>query len=277
MIINGYCTRAELTAELDSSGSATIDNDRLDRIAYQASRIVDAWTNRRFYPSIETRHFSPMYGDVLWVDDLLAVTTLKSDIGGDRVYSTTWAATDYDLEPYNADDRQLPYTAIRLAPQSTQYFPLGKRAIEIVGKWGYYEVPTLSGSLLNGAVATTAVTSVTVDDGTDFSVGHILKIGSEYVRVDSIATHVLTVTRGINGSTAATHDNDTPVYVLTFPGVTESVLRLATRIWHLRKAPMGVATGGVSGMNGQTAGTRWIKEDTDLQSWLAPFMGGRML
>lgn len=276
-IINGYCTRAQLTAELDSSGSATIDNVRLDRIAYQASRTVENWTNRRFYPQIETRFFTPKYTDVLWVTDLLSVTTLTTDTDGDRTYETTWAATDYDLEPFNADEIDQPYSAIRLAPQTYNYFPKVRRGVQIVGKWGYYEVTDTSGSLLAGAIADTTSTSVPVDDGTDFSVGHILKVDNEYMRVDSISTNTLTVVRGINGSTAATHLDDAVVYVLTFPGITEIVLRLATRMWHLRKAPMGIATAGVQGMDGSTAGTRWIQEDRDLQGWLAPFVGGKML
>jgi hypothetical protein len=59
---------------------------------------------------------------------------------------------------------------------------------------------------------------------------------------------------------------------LTFPVITEAVLRLSTRIWHLRTAPLGVATAGVAGMNGSTAGTRWMKDDTDLSQWLDPFV-----
>jgi len=283
-IVNGYATRAQLTAELDSSGSATIDTTRLDQIAYQASRVVDGWTGRRFYPSTDTRYFTPRYSDVLWIDDLLSVTTLKTDIDGGRGYGTTWTATDYDLEPYNAEDQGLPYTAIRVAPQSGQYFPRIRRGVEIVGKWGYYEVPEASGATVAGA-HNDSVTALVVDSSTFFSVGHILVIGTEYLRVDAVTvttvdevdTHTLTVVRGINGSTAAAIDDGTAINVLTFPGITVSVLRLATRMWHLRKAPMGIATAGVQGMDGSTAGTRWIKDDHDLQSWLAPFTGGKML
>lgn len=279
-ITNGYITREMLKAEV-AEGSTTIDNERLDRVCYQASRIIDDWTGRRFYPRVETRYFSPRYSDVLWVDDLLSVSTLKTDTDGDRTYETTWLTTDYDLEPYNADDKSQPYTSIRLTPQSLRYFPLVRRGVEIAGTWGYFEITQESGSLLNGAIGTTSATAITVDDEDDFEVGHILKVDSEYMRVDAVgsatAANTLTVTRGVNGSTAATHIDDSVVYVLVFPNITESCLRLATRIWHLRRAPMGIATAGVQSWTGETAGTRWIQADNDLENWLAPYRRGRML
>ena len=275
-IINGYITREQLVAEV-AEGSTTIDTERLDRICYQASRIVDDWTQRRFYPVIETRYFSPDYTDVLWVDDLLSVTTLKSDDGG-RTYSTTWATTDYDLEPYNADEKKQPYTALRLTPQSLQYFPIVRRGIEVVGKWGYFEETRTASATVSG-VHTSSTTSLTTSAADEFDVGHILKIGSEYMRVDAVntTTEVLTVARGINGSTAAALSGGEAIMYLAFPNIAEATMRLATRIWHLRKAPMGIATAGVQGFDGSTAGTRWIQHDQDLQAWLAPYRGGRML
>lgn len=274
-IVNGYCTRTELINELDDNSGTTLSTTRLDLIAEQASRLVEAYTGRQFYPTVETRYFTPAYNDWLSVDDLLAVTTLKTD-DGNREYATTWAATDYDLLPANSLDKDEPYSMIRRTPLSTQYFPTVRLGAQIVGRWGYYEVPAATGATLNGDI-TAAATSVVVSDGTLLSVGHVLKIDDEYLRVDVIATNTLTVIRGANGSTAATHSSGATLYALTFPGITMATLRLATRLWHLRKAPMGIAVAGVQGLTGGTAGTRWIQRDWDLQNMLAPYSGGKML
>lgn len=276
-IVNGYCTRAQLTAELDSSGSATLDDDRVDLIAYQASRTIEEWTGRQFYPTIATRYFTSRHNDWFSIDDLLSVTTIKQDTDGNRTYDETWASTDYDLEPYNILDFNKPYQSIALTPDTTVSLAGYTWGIEIAGKWGYYEVTETARSLLNGAISSTTAKTIPVDWGSEFSVGHIILVDSEYMRVDGSAGNDLTVTRGINGSTAATHTDDSTIYVLTFPTITMCTLRLATRMWHLRTAPMGVATAGVQGFGGSTGGTRWIQEDRDLQSWLEPFMTGRSI
>jgi hypothetical protein len=73
------------------------------------------------------------------VEDLLTVTTLKTDADGDRTYESTWAATDYDLEPYNAArlSPARPYTRIVTAPNGVYTFPNIRKGIEIAGSWGF--------------------------------------------------------------------------------------------------------------------------------------------
>jgi hypothetical protein len=73
------------------------------------------------------------------VDDLLSITTLKTDEDADRVYEITWSASDYDLEPYNAAVASPPgpYTMIRVSPNGLYRFPKVHRGMEIAGSWGY--------------------------------------------------------------------------------------------------------------------------------------------
>ena len=70
-------------------------------------------------------------------------------------------------------------------------------------------------NLLNEALDASE-TEVDVDEGGQISVGDIIKIDSEMMKVTSISTNTLTVTRGYNGTTAATHDNDSEVYTLNY-------------------------------------------------------------
>ena len=71
---------------------------------------------------------------------------------------------------------------------------------------------TDSTSDLNGAISSTSATSVVVDDGTDFEVGQNIKADSEEMTITAISTHTLTVVRGVNGTTAATHSDYVSVY-----------------------------------------------------------------
>jgi len=71
---------------------------------------------------------------------------------------------------------------------------------------------TDSTSDLNGAISSTSATSVVVDDGTDFEVGQNIKVDSEEMTITNISTHTLTVVRGVNSTTAATHSDNVSVY-----------------------------------------------------------------
>ena len=71
---------------------------------------------------------------------------------------------------------------------------------------------TDSTSDLNRAISSTSATSVVVDDGTDFEVGQNIKVDSEEMTITAISTHTLTVVRGVNGTTAATHSDNVSVY-----------------------------------------------------------------
>tara|TARA_Y100001938_G_scaffold61445_1_gene85468 strand:+ start:984 stop:4976 length:3993 start_codon:yes stop_codon:yes gene_type:complete len=66
-------------------------------------------------------------------------------------------------------------------------------------------------------------TSIVVDDGTVFSVGEIIYIGTEQLYISNISTHTLTVSRGYNGSTAAHFGNDSLIYRMTELSSTQTV------------------------------------------------------
>ena len=71
----------------------------------------------------------------------------------------------------------------------------------------------LPNNLLNEALDTSEV-EVDVDEGGQFSVGQIIQIDDELMKIVSIATNTLTVTRGYNNTTAAAHDNDSTISTL---------------------------------------------------------------
>jgi hypothetical protein len=69
-----------------------------------------------------------------------------------------------------------------------------------------------SGATVNDANFLVGDTSFTCSDGTQFAVGDVIQVDDEKMRVLSIATHVLTVERGAEGTTAAGHDNGLTIY-----------------------------------------------------------------
>lgn len=116
------------------------DDAIIESVVEAVSRWIDNDCGRRFYRNgtDESRYYTAEDGNLLLLDDDLgSLTSLLTDEDGDRTYETTWSATDYDLEPYNAalDDR--PYTRIRVTPQGIYAFPTGRKGVKITGKFGY--------------------------------------------------------------------------------------------------------------------------------------------
>lgn len=137
-IVNGYCTLAGLKTRL--SIADTNDDAMLEAIVESVSRAIDDWCGRRFYAATQTRYFTALRSDRLLVDDLLSVTTIRTDEDGDGTFERTWTATDYFLAPYNAQLESVPqpYTKIEAAWRGSYRFPRGvRRGVEVAGSWGF--------------------------------------------------------------------------------------------------------------------------------------------
>ena len=139
-ISNGY---TDLKTYKQRFYDAEHQNDEKDDAAIESvitavSRAIDDITWRRFYAATETRYYTAQHSDYLKIDDLLTVTTLKTDHNSDRTYEYTWQTTDYDLMPYNASTDGHPYTWIETTPDGDYWFPKGaKKGVEIAGSFGF--------------------------------------------------------------------------------------------------------------------------------------------
>lgn len=132
-----YCTLSEVkqAAEIDTDDVA--DDDRLDRMIEAVSRAIDKHCRRRFYAVSETRLYTAEHGDLCLIDDLVSLTSLKTDDDGDRTFDETWAATDYILLPANAALHNEPYTRILTAPRGSKRFPGLANGVQVIGSFGY--------------------------------------------------------------------------------------------------------------------------------------------
>ena len=72
-----------------------------------------------------------------------------------------------------------------------------------------------SGSLINdGSHFLSTETTIVIDNGSHVAVGNYLQMDDEIVFVTGISTHTLTVRRGMFGTKAALHNDNTPVYIV---------------------------------------------------------------
>ena len=140
---NPYITGLELRERLEISDSSY--DDMLDSMAEAISRAMDFEFKRRFYTTSadETRYFTANSSEALYPGDIVSITTLKTDAGGDGTFESTWTEnTDFYLEPFDADDDGKPFTEIHTAPLGSYKFPVGiRRGVQIVGKFGWPAVP----------------------------------------------------------------------------------------------------------------------------------------
>ena len=258
---NSYCGLSTFKSAGVVNITGTGNDTRLREYLEVASRHCDDYCLRRFYAQIATRYFSGNGKIRMKLPaDLVAVTSLKEDQGGDAVYETTWAVTDYELGPWEGQfpanpatatvDMAAPYTEIAVNDRSTgtmSDFTVGQKRFELIGKWGYCESLAVSASV-TAEVLDASETGVDVTAGTDFEVGQTIIVESEAMYVTGIATNTLTVQRGVNGTTAATHTTAAAISVVQYPSWLRQAVEIeAARLWKLKDSGFASSVGTVDG------------------------------
>ena len=265
-----YATLAQLKAELNIAD--TTDDARLLRKLETASRAIDEpeWgCGRHFYLLTATRYYTPEHSRRLLIDDLLSVTTLKTDDDGDLDYDYTWDSGDYLLEPFN----EYPRTQIRVHPDGNYTFPAGRpKSVELAGECGYGDGESAAPYVASGATVTVAdatTTTVSVSDQSLLEVGQTILVGSErmYVRslTDAVGGDTALVYRRVNGSTAAAHVA-AAASIYQYPLESrEACLLIAARLFRRGEAPFGVVGSAEFGS------ARIMTRDPDVRGLLNPY------
>jgi len=252
----------------------TTDDTRLRRVIEAATRWIDEHCERTFQPYLATRYYTwrkhPEWNlrRSLEVEDLLSVTTLKTitdNAAGIRTYGDTWAAADYDLFPWNAPTDKQPYTRIFENPEGDYSWPTDELGVQLIGKFGYYE------DLVTDTTAAEAIdateTAIDVTSATTLDVLHTILFDNEQMYITAIASNTITVERGVNGTTAATHDNGSTLKYYRYPEpVVEACILEALRRHRRTDAPFGVSGSGEFGVTSVLT-----RRDPDLLHSLAPF------
>ena len=139
---NPYASLAQVKSALRITDN--VDDSLLEMAIESASRAIDEYTNRNFYNAgTAARYYAPSDDFNVTIDDLISLSTLQTMDDSDKVYDTTWTATDYQLEPLNgvADGITQPYTHIRAIGDYTYLTLGGEATIKVTGVWGWNAVP----------------------------------------------------------------------------------------------------------------------------------------
>lgn len=229
-----YCSVGRLKSDMRISGVP--DEAALLRVLEAASRHWDDECGRHFLAATRTLYFDGPAEHVdrwqLWLPvDLLSVTTLKLDADGDRTYEITLSASDYELISLRADG-QPPYNRIDLTPSGARSTWLaGRRSVEVTGVFGYSQETEACGTLAEALDA--SETGIDMAGGHGLTGGETILVDSEQMYVAEIpASNTLTVIRGVNGTTAATHLTSATVTRRRYPRPIEQATALrAARLW----------------------------------------------
>lgn len=231
--MNEYINFSDLKTEQGITGSG--DDTLLKDKCTQASRIWDRLTRRRFFELMATHRFDfqEAYQLMLYDQDLLSLTTLTNGDGNPLI--------TYYLYPL----RFSPKRWIELDRSGGSIFTYAttpQRCIQVEGLWGYHadydNAWASSGDTVQDDPLSSSATTLNVSDGTNFAVQQTIKVESEQQYITAIATNALTVTRGVNGTTAASHVQNKAITIWQpDPDIQHWILRLANWLYRQKDAP----------------------------------------
>lgn len=273
--------------DLDKSGIivASLNGDtKIDRYLMRATRFIQRMTRRDFFPWIETREYPIPYAifdlslrqfrDAHLQLDQDLLETFEVTNGNQTLESSGYYLLEHNIYPKHIMALKHP----NFWGGSTGGVSLTRRydqqAISINGMWGYqdlrypndawidtYDVVEAGG--IDASVTTLNVTSVENTDAwgeQSFLVGRMLRIENELIEITAIdeVANTVTVRRGVRGSTAVEHDENTVIKRWrVIEDILEATLQVA-KTW--READ--IAAGGRLGVSDVSTGVEiGIPED----------------
>lgn len=148
---DAYATIDELKSRLSIDGSISDYDEELNEALRTSSEEIERFCSRQFNQAeaATARVYVPYRSWGIEVDDFHTTNGLvvETDVDGDGVFETTWAATDYELFPLNgvqSGQAGWPFWEIRAL--GTREFPrayVGERRarVRVTADWGWAQVP----------------------------------------------------------------------------------------------------------------------------------------
>ena len=169
-----------------------------------------------------------------WLISATTVTAYHDTKRSANTVLTSGIGNDYLLEPYNST----PKTILKLEEDTTDSLYGGQQTLTILGTWGWQDDKTSLSTV--DAIGSTSATAVSVASGSGTYVGDTLVVDSEQLYVTAVSGNNLTVIRGVNGTTAATHSGGAAYYRWKYPSdVAQASLDISRTYW--RSRDVGVA------------------------------------
>lgn len=139
--------KTQLKAILGIPTADTTDDARLESACDAATQQVQAECGRQFVQdaSATARVFVASSALFVEVDDFMTTSGLivKTDDDNNGTFETTWASSDYQLEPLNGrfEGQAWPYTQLRAI--DARYWPRwrGQALVQVTARWGWSTVP----------------------------------------------------------------------------------------------------------------------------------------
>lgn len=206
----------------------------------QSRRIDDYCGGGTFGPVTESRYYDIGRGNLRHTPEFSVHATASGSIGNSEqlvgiipldgwlvntstvtAYGATDRSTNTTLtEGYSNDFWLLPYntspkTIFQMNEDTTSELSVGQQTLLITGEWGY-TADTLLVTTCD-AISSTTATSVSVGSATNLSPAQTILIDSEQLYITSISGNTLTVERGVNGTTGATHSGGASLYRYDYP------------------------------------------------------------
>lgn len=143
-----YATLNELKSWMSIGTADTTDDTSLTIALNGAVAAIDQFCGRTFTAAgtvAETRYFAALADTLCHVDDIGNLTDLvvATDLDFDGTYSTTWAATDVEVDPINAIAKGRPVVALRARRGGSNVFPRWneEKLVKVTARWGWPSVP----------------------------------------------------------------------------------------------------------------------------------------
>lgn len=262
-----YTTLAEVRTSGEGAQlniATTAADPFLISLIREVSIDIDEIANRSFAPQVVTRLYDVPNNSRMVLDLMADYCEITQVVNGD---GSVISPGDYQVYPYNST----PIWA--LVPKSaSMYWKLDNvgnsiAALQVTGVTGFHRQFATAWrsatTVENVGGINASATSITAAAGHGLVAGHLLKIDSEILYLASVSSNTLTVERGANGSTAATHAEDAIISRWVPERTVSAVARQAVAIhWNLRSNPIGQAV-SVNGVTFQTPNSvrQWIQRE----------------
>lgn len=143
--VTTYASVEEVKSTLEMTGTSFADDD-IARDLRAASLAIEGACHRTFNldPDAESeRLYTPRSLSLVFIDDLVTLTSVEVDRTGDGVFEETWTVgTDFVRWPSNAPLDGEPYTVLRARASASRCFPRGvEDSVRVTGRFGWPSVP----------------------------------------------------------------------------------------------------------------------------------------
>lgn len=223
-----YCTLQQAKGEIKTSKAA--EDSRIFNYINIVSRKIDGFLNPKrwkkpfFAPFIANHVINIRPYDVNTLNQTLDIRRWLLEINSITAGSTAITSKVRGYLPGIIPFNQLQLTSNDGLTWYTQEARTNPRAypepLIINGIWGWSDDYSQAWNATDGVQdnpLSVGATEVVVADGGLFSPGHLIRMETEFAEVTDIATHTLTITRGVNGSTPSSHIQNTPVELWQTP------------------------------------------------------------